>query len=162
MKLLDSFLRWWNCTDHVNVFAREAGEWATRFHAAEREIKQQEERLRRLLAEIAVVRVAQAEPPRVGWEVMAYIPEETLCAVPTPEVVRCVVGALVNQAVRGIYNIQKNGKVNVLVFAPLDMNRAPAAAEWVQVLWDKDGKCKLSEKLPRMKTAEQRVRECSL
>ena len=117
-------------------------------------------------AQLMNVRVAQAERPRVGWEVMAYIPEEVLQVVKTygPEDLtkfkRLIADVLIDQAIRGVLHVNAQGKINALVFAPMNINGPVKAAEWCQVLFEGDyGKLKLSERLPRLKSEAEQLKQ---
>jgi hypothetical protein len=117
-------------------------------------------------AQLMNVRVAQAERPRVGWEVMAYIPEEVLQVVKKygpkdlAKFKRLVADVLIDQAIRGILHVNAQGKINALVFAPMNVNAAPAAPEWCQVVFEGDtGKLKLSERLPRLKSEAEQLKQ---
>lgn len=107
--------------------------------------------LRDLRAQLVNVRVAQAERPRMGWEIMAYIPEEALKEIEKGDVdllqsSRLIADALVNLALQGIINVDKMGKCNALIFSPLNINGPAEASKWVVGLFENNGRFSVSEK----------------
>ena len=130
----------------------------------DRRIKELENELGALRAQVANIRVSQAQEGRAGWEVMAYIPEVVIkWAQEKPEhkvwLIDRIVRGLVEYALQGIVKVDSNGKVNALVFAPLDINGPAEAPKWVMALFHKDGKFKLSERAwITPETEEQKIR----
>jgi hypothetical protein len=57
--------------------------------------------------------------------------------------------------------VDSQGRVCALVFQPLDINRPPEAPSYVQALFEKDGKFKMSEKCWDQRTEEQRVKSAA-
>jgi hypothetical protein len=125
------------------------------------EIKRLDKKISWLRAQLMQLRVAQAEYPRRGWEVMAYIPEEVLDKLNTadPEAVkdfiRSVATPLVTYAISGIVRVRSNGQCTALVFEPLSLNSPPRAAGYMQAVFDKGGKYKISNPLPRLPEKER-------
>jgi hypothetical protein len=120
-----------------------------------------------LRAQLMNVRVQQSGGDRTGWEVMCYIPQATLRGVRAKSqedqarFVAHVAYKLVEAAVRGIFHVDSMGKVNALVFAPLDMDKPAAAPKHVQVLFEKkDGEFDMSNpiKLIEPESEETRLR----
>lgn len=117
-----------------------------------------------LRSQLMNVRVCQGREGRAGWEVSAFIPQEVvlkLRGLPPKGVAafcRQVADVLVERAIQGLTYVDSQGKVCALVFAPLNMNAAPKAPDFVQALYDDGGKYKLSEKAWFQETEEQRLR----
>lgn len=151
---------WWNCGPAIRATERIFWDRNLRL---QKEVERLVRELHTWRAQIMQLRVAQAEPPRVGWEVMAYIPQEVCYNLTTNTewFVKRIAEELVTRALAGITHVNNQGKVNALVFAPLDTRRPPGASEWVQVLFDKEGKYKLSDPLPRLLSSEDQVRRAS-
>lgn len=104
-----------------------------------------------LRAQLVNVRVAQAERPRMGWEVMCYIPEEVIEGILKHGVeldthARFIANALVDCALRGIINVNKMGRCNALIFSPLDINKPVEQSKWVVGLFERGGQFTISEK----------------
>lgn len=127
--------------------------------------------LKSLRAQVCTLRVAQAERPRVGWEVMAYISQEVADRMQDDPAVmdwvqETIVRGLVAHAVKGIVHVNSQGKVNALVFQPLDVNNPASKPQWVQALYERpEGGFKFSEKakITYPESEEQRVRKaCGL
>lgn len=106
------------------------------------------EMIKSLRAQLVTVRVAQAERPRMGWEVMCYIPEEVVgrMSVKLRDYAEAIAGQLVFQALTGIINVNNKGRCNALVFSPLNINGPAEASKWVVGIFEKDGKFSVSEK----------------
>jgi hypothetical protein len=122
-----------------------------------------------LRAQLMQVRVSQATEGRAGWEVCCYIPEEVLHYTrnhPYKEnaaqsLLDNILCALMETAIKGINRVDSQGKVCALVFEPLNINAPARAPRYVQALFDKDGKYKMSEKAWDQRTEEQRVRNAA-
>lgn len=117
-----------------------------------------------LRSQVLHLRVSQATEGRAGWEIMAYIPEAVLKAISHNPGLRDwyeteVAQNLVRYAMKGIVKVNAEGKVNALVFAPLDIDGKPEAPKWVMALYNKDGKFKMSERAwITPETEEQKIR----
>jgi hypothetical protein len=124
-----------------------------------------------LRAQVMQIRVSQSTVKRAGWEVMCFVPEEVLEHCHTTYnilggsdwryLVKRVAMELADLALKGIHRVRSNGKCCALVFQPLNINGPAKAPEFVQALWDNDGKFKLSEKCWDTRTEEQRVRRAA-
>lgn len=136
------FLKRAYATTHASLMSREA-------------------ELRALRAQLVQVRVSQSRIGRAGWEVMSFIPEETLKVARKDtrltELIREITLNLVSYALAGINRVDSQGRVCALVFEPLDMNQPARAPKYVQALFDDEGKFKLSEKCWDTRTEEQRL-----
>lgn len=132
-----------------------------------------EQRFMWLRAQVMNLRVAQATPPRTGWEVMAYIPEEVVKKITEwqekdPDLFEGfmfnVARPLVRNAIKGLVHVNAQGKVNALVFEPLDLREEPRAPKWVMALYETpEGKMRFSDraKIIDPGTAEERAKRAS-
>ncbi len=123
--------------------------------------KESENREMWLRAQLLQVRVRQSVLDRAGWEVMCFIPEEVLKSRDMQGLILQTARRLVEQAIKGIHRVDSMGKVCALVFAPLNTKDAPHAPEYVQAMFDKEGKFKMSEKCWDRSTEEERVRRAA-
>jgi hypothetical protein len=134
--------------------------------------KELNERFMWLRAQIMNLRVSQAAEGRTGWEVMCYIPEEVVKKITEweksdPDLFEGfmfnVARPLVRNAIKGVVHVNKQGRVNALVFEPLDLNKAPRAPKWVMALFEKDGEHKFSKaaKVIDPGTEEERTKRAS-
>lgn len=114
------------------------------FHA-EKLLEKQRRDYSELQAQLVRIRVAQAERPRAGWEVMCYIPEEVLSAmsVRLRDYAEAIATKLVTQALLGILHIRSQGECNALIFSPLG---TPVKDKWIRGLFNKGGQFSMSEK----------------
>lgn len=124
-----------------------------------------------LRAQLMNIRVQQATEGRTGWELLGYIPTAVLDQVRRMnerdqiKFTAMVAFKLIDAAIKGIFKVDAMGKCNALVFAPIDMNKAPAAPKHVQVLFEKKetGAFEMSKplKLIEPESEETRVRNAS-
>lgn len=106
------------------------------------------EQIKSLRAQLVNIRVAQAERPRMGWEVMCYIPDEILAnmSVASRDLCEDIASNLVFLALSGIINVTKMGRCNALIFSPLDINKPVEQSKWVVGLFERGGQFTISEK----------------
>lgn len=112
------------------------------------DLQEANELIKALRAQLVTVRVAQAERPRMGWEVMCYIPEEVVGRMgPRLKMfAEAITEKLVYQALQGILNVNSKGRCNALVYSPLNINGPAEASKWVVGVFEKDGQFSVSGK----------------
>jgi hypothetical protein len=136
-KLFDRF-RYWLAADKISELMKSNQELSFNWMSEQAAREAAEEMSMWYRAQLMTLRVAQAEPPRVGWEVMAYIPQEVADKLGTMplkqrvEFVRHVADVLTARAINGLHHVNSQGRVNALVFAPISL-KSPAAPEWCAV-----------------------------
>jgi uncharacterized protein with ATP-grasp and redox domains len=139
---------------------------------ADSHIRLLSEEYKMLRSQVMQLRVAQAPHPRTGWEIMAYIPNEVVDKLKRDKAegglreyfVSRIASGLVDFAVRGIVHVAQQGRVNALVFEPLDIREAPRAPKWMQVLYEREnGELHLSGKAKLIDpgSPEERARRAS-
>jgi hypothetical protein len=137
-------LNWcYDCiAEHSVALKRTRKELAYAFQALEELRRDRDYHLKHceaLRAQLMNLRAGQSSlQDRTGWEVCAYIPDEVLKSIKNPEMLeaytRLVAHKLIEFALKGLVHIRSEGKVNALVFEPLNINGAVRAPKWMLAL----------------------------